>query len=264
MRIWVMSDLHLGSEPGWDVPPPDRWPPFDVLVAAGDLIPRQERGVRWLADRVTDRPVIFVAGNHESYGEDIDRDVVKARKAAIGTSVRVIQDQILVLGDVTFVGATFWTNFGLFGNAERSMALASDVMNDYAKIRKDDYRQRLRPMDTFIRNRKSREIFAEAARNAKTGKIVAITHHCPSPLGLKMGPDLTIGSEIDPIAAAYVNTGCEDLIERFDLWIYGHTHETRLFHVGRTPVVTNAKGYGVLRDGTRDNPDFDLTFTVEI
>jgi 3',5'-cyclic AMP phosphodiesterase CpdA len=259
MRIWLMSDLHLGSEPGWDLLPPPKRPAFDVLVVAGDLVSRMERGVNWLAQRVTDRPILYLAGNHEPYGQDIGVDLEKARQAAAKTkNVIVVQDEAVIVGDVTFVAATFWTNFGLFGNPERSMAVASDAMNDYAKIRKDRYRYRLRPVDTLVRNHKSRTFFAEAVKKARTEKIVAVSHHCPTPLGLKAG------TETDATSPAYVNTDCEDLIQRFDLWIYGHTHETRLFHVGSTPVITNAKGYGVLRDGTRDNPDFDPTFTVEI
>ncbi|WPO42871.1 metallophosphoesterase [Tardiphaga sp. 42S5] len=45
MRIWILSDLHLESTRGWDLPPADARPQFDVLVVAGDLITRMERGV---------------------------------------------------------------------------------------------------------------------------------------------------------------------------------------------------------------------------
>jgi 3',5'-cyclic AMP phosphodiesterase CpdA len=82
MRFWVLSDLHMDLTKGWDLPAPSERPPYDVLVVAGDLISRMERGVRWLAERVTDRPVIYVPGNHEGYGADIDRTVEKARQAA--------------------------------------------------------------------------------------------------------------------------------------------------------------------------------------
>jgi predicted phosphodiesterase len=257
MRIWVLSDLHLSAERGWDILPPHERPAFDVLVVAGDLVTRMERGVRWLADRV-DQRVLYLAGNHEPYGEDIDLDLQKARKASLGTSVTVVQDEAVVVDDVTFVAATFWTNFGLFGNPQRSMDHAAEKMNDYHKIRKDGYSRRLRPVDTLARNLKSRQFFAEAAAMAQTEKVVAITHHCPHELGLKAG------TETDPVSSAYVNTGCEHLIAKFDLWIFGHTHQTRSFTVGDTWLVTNGKGYGLLPDGTRDNPNFDPRFTVDV
>src|SRR6185437_7645741 len=41
---------------GWDLAPPVERPRFDILVVAGDLIPRAERGVRWLLERVPDNP----------------------------------------------------------------------------------------------------------------------------------------------------------------------------------------------------------------
>jgi 3',5'-cyclic AMP phosphodiesterase CpdA len=255
--LWVLSDFHIGAERGWDLPPPGKRPPFDVMVVAGDVITRQERGVRWLAERVSDRPVLYVSGNHEPYGEDILRDVDKARRAAIGTSVTVLNNETAVIGDVTFVGACFWTDFALFGNPERAMACAGEVMNDYRKIRKGNYVYRLRPEDTLALNRASRAYFAAAARNATTDKIVAISHHCPHPLGLRAG------TEEDLISAAYANSGCDDLIQMFDAWVYGHTHETKHVKVGRSILATNAKGYGFV-DGNVDNPAFDIGFTIEI
>ena len=43
--LWILSDLHLELTRGWDLPSGDARPRFDVLVVAGDLIPRMERGV---------------------------------------------------------------------------------------------------------------------------------------------------------------------------------------------------------------------------
>ena len=54
MRLWILSDLHIELTRGWDLPAGADRPDFDVLVVAGDLIPRMERGVRWLRERVTD------------------------------------------------------------------------------------------------------------------------------------------------------------------------------------------------------------------
>lgn len=72
MRLWIMSDLHLELTRGWDLPSGAARPGFDVMIVAGDLIPRAERGVRWLLDHVPDRDrhVIYVMGNHEAYGTD--------------------------------------------------------------------------------------------------------------------------------------------------------------------------------------------------
>jgi hypothetical protein len=106
VRIWILSDLHLELTRGWDLPSGAVRPGFDVLVVAGDLIPRMERGVKWLAQRVTDKPCIYLPGNHEPYGRDIDIDLEKARAAAVGTDVHVLQNDTVVIGGITFVGAT--------------------------------------------------------------------------------------------------------------------------------------------------------------
>jgi 3',5'-cyclic AMP phosphodiesterase CpdA len=92
VRIWSLSDLHLELTRGWDLPSGGDRPDFDVLVVAGDLIPRAERGVRWLLERVPDKPCIYVQGNHKPYGQDIDIDLEKAWAAAVGTQIHVLQN----------------------------------------------------------------------------------------------------------------------------------------------------------------------------
>jgi hypothetical protein len=74
--LWILSDLHLELTRGWDLPSGDARPRFHVMVIAGDLIPRMERGVKWLRRHVPDRPVIYIAGNHEGYSAS-SRTVIK-------------------------------------------------------------------------------------------------------------------------------------------------------------------------------------------
>ena len=117
MRLWLLSDLHVELTRGWDLPSGDARPQFDVMVVAGDLIPRAERGVKWLRARVPDRPVIYIIGNHEAYGVDVDRTVEKAKEAAEGSNVFVLQQEAIRLGNVTFAGATMWTDFDLLATS---------------------------------------------------------------------------------------------------------------------------------------------------
>ena len=104
LRLWILSDLHIELTQGWDLPSGAGRPDFDVMVVAGDLIPRMERGVKWLSQHVPDRPVLYIAGNHELYGADADRTVEKAQEAAAGTFVHVIQNETVRVGNVTFAG----------------------------------------------------------------------------------------------------------------------------------------------------------------
>src|SRR5258708_38957943 len=98
--LWEVSDLHLELTRGWDLPSAGARPKFDVMVVAGDLIPRMERGVAWLRERVPDRPVIYVPGNHEGYGGDVDRTVEKAKPAPEGSKGLRRQKGAIRLGNV--------------------------------------------------------------------------------------------------------------------------------------------------------------------
>lgn len=255
MKLWILSDIHLELSRGWDFPSPDGRPDFDVLVVAGDLIPGMERGVEWLRERVTDRPVIYVPGNHEFYGQDIDRTVEKALAAAKGTNVHVMQGHVLDIGDVRFVGSTLWTDFNLFGNAELAMNSAQLGMNDYRRIRKDNYGHRLRPIDTVVRHRRSLDVIVSALRDPLPRKRVVVTHHAPLRATMKRG------HEADILSAAYVSD-LRAIIDAHqpELWIFGHAHESVDLTVGRTRVTSNAKGYGFFPE----NRSFDPSLTIQI
>ena len=70
MRIQVVSDLHLEFH--------NLLPPVvedaDVLVCAGDRAPIGTGAVRYAAEEWAEaRHILYVPGNHEYYGTDIDR-----------------------------------------------------------------------------------------------------------------------------------------------------------------------------------------------
>jgi predicted phosphodiesterase len=257
--LWILGDLHLELTRGWDLPAARARPDYDMLIIAGDLITRMERGVKWLLERVTDRPVLYVGGNHEAYGTDINRTLEKARQAAAGTNVHVLENNSITIDGVTFLGAVGWTDFNLLGNQERAMRTAGDVMNDYKKIRQATYTRRLRPTDTLARHIETRAFLERELSKAKTGqRRVVVTHH-----GFHGMESVRRGHEHDLISAAYASDAA---IEGADLWIYGHTHETKTFVAGGgTRVVTNSKGYGPWHSHENwENPDFDPYLTIEI
>lgn len=264
MLLWILSDLHIELSRRWDLPPVGERPDYDVLVVAGDLIPRMERGVKWLLDRVSDRPIVLIGGNHEAYGVDLDITLAKARAAAAGTNVHILENEKLEIDCVTFFGAVGWTDFDLFGDQARCMQVAGDVLNDYKKIRVDAYRRRLRPSHTLARHMETRAFLErELSKPPKIGeRRVVVTHH-----GFHreaIGRD----HEHDLISAAYASDAA---IEGADLWVYGHTHESRDFRVGGdansggTRVVTNAKGYGPWHSHeTWENSEFNAKLVIEI
>jgi hypothetical protein len=152
-----------------------------------------ERGVRWLIERVPDKPCIYVPGNHEFYGCDIDRTVEKARAAAAGTNVHVMQDDTVTIGGITFLGATLWTDFDLFGDPDYAMATAGETMNDYRKIRMRSYELRLRPKNTLKRHMVSRDFIARELRKGGRRHVV-VTHMGPHPGAARRGFERDISS----------------------------------------------------------------------
>jgi predicted phosphodiesterase len=271
--LWILSDLHLELTRGWDLPSGVARPRFDVLVIAGDLIPRMERGVAWLRERVPDRPVIYVPGNHEGYGCDVDRTVEKAKHAAEGSKVLVLENEAVQIGDVTFAGATLWTDFNLFGDQRRAMVVAGERMNDFRKIRTARYAVRFRPPHALARHLRSRAFFEAEFRKPRSGALVAISHHAPF-----RGPRATTAanrmSDEEILDAAYrsdltslmvpVPDGGGGALQPPDLWVFGHTHERVDTMVGKTRIVSNAKGYGPLCGQPWTNPGFDPNFVIEI
>ncbi|MGY3581439.1 putative phosphodiesterase [Bradyrhizobium sp. USDA 4341] len=278
MRIWTLSDLHLELTRGWDLPAGAARPQFDLMVVAGDLVPRMERGVKWLLERVPDKPVIYIPGNHEPYGTDIDRTLEKAKLAAEDTNVHVLQDETVVIDDVTVVATTLWTDFNLFGDQRRAMAIAGERMNDYKKIRLNRYVDRFRPPHSLARHTAARAFLEAELRKPRNGPLVIVTHHAPYP-GPELspaGPDGRLSSE-QLLSAAYRSdltslmhpapaTGDRGPLRPANLWIYGHTHESDDVMIGETRIVSNAKGYGPWppQERTWDNQGFDPNFVVEV
>jgi predicted phosphodiesterase len=274
VRLWIVSDLHLELTRGWDLPSGEARPDFELLIVAGDLIPKAERGVRWLLERVTDRPVIYVMGNHEGYGCDLGRTLEKAMAAAAGTNVHVLENKTLRIGDVVFAGATLWTDFALNGDAHGAMITAGNRMNDFKKIRISNYEQRFLPHHALTRHFKSVAFLRDEMRKPRgDDRLVVVTHHAPvrqmSPEAQRPESDRALDpayrSDLTRLMVSAPDDG-RGALRPADLWLYGHTHESFDAVIGDTRVVSNAKGYGpwMPRERTWDNPDFNERFIIEI
>jgi Icc-related predicted phosphoesterase len=262
LRIWPISDLHLESSTGWDLPSLENRPAFDVLVVAGDLIPRPERGVRWLLERVRDKPVVYILGNHERYGEDADRAVDKARKAALGTAVHVLEQDFVEINGVEFAGGTLWTNYALYGTqtVEAAMSVAQSGMNDFRRIRVGDYSRKFRPLDALVRHERSIAFLRSRKRAAPEKRRIIATHHSPDWMAVANDPSL--------LAASYASN-LDGLISEIgaSLWVSGHVHETRDCFVSGTRLISNPKGYGPSQGappGSWQNRNFEPRLTVEV
>ena len=202
----------------------------DVLVAAGD-IGVGTAGLEWLQRLPCE--VVYVAGNHEYWGEDLYEFVERLNEATQRGNVHFLEKRSVRIGDVRFIGCTLWSDFkGADASIMEQMWLA---MNDFSHIYKGT--ALIRPRDLALENDRSRAWLEQELSKPFTGKRVVITHHAPLLQSWYEGNK-------EAIQYAY----CNDLGElmdryRIDLWVHGHVHDSCDYVAHGVRVVCNPRGY---------------------
>jgi hypothetical protein len=247
MKLHVISDLHAGFAP-FELPETDA----DVLVLAGDA-DTGLRGLAMAAGWARRRPVVYVAGNHEFYGESIPRHLQKLADGSAGTEVRFLENRVATLGGVRFLGCTLWTDFDLFGKRMLDAAAAQMAMNDFRSIRVDPQYRRFHPTDAMAMHAASLHWLVERLDEPCDGPTVVVTHAAPSLRSVKPA------YRTDPVTAAYASNLDALFDGRAALWIHGHTHFCCDYTVGGTRVIANQRGYP-----HEDTGGFDPAFTVQV
>ena len=215
----------------------------DLVVLAGD-VDNGAAGIDWAARTFPLQPVVYVAGNHEFYGERIP-SLLPRLQAAAGRSGNVTflenaEARLRVRGrTIRILGCTLWTDFLLHGEegAAAAMALAAGRILDHERIRGDDG-SRFLPTDARSRHAASRAWLEEALAEPFDGPTAVVTHHAPSP---RSASPRFAGDALSPSFASDL-TG---LIERTApaLWVHGHTHHPVDYRIGATRVLSNQWGY---------------------
>lgn len=259
MKIHILSDLHLEFGK-LKLPEVDA----DVTVLAGDIGVGLQ-GIEW-ALAAFDRPVIYVMGNHEFYGQRVMKELWKdAREKVKGTHVHLLENESIEIGGVRFLGTTLWTDFALFGGGHRVLAMVDALaLSDFTSIttalqpgagynlRKA---KRLTPQDTLNLHKASRAWLDQELDRPFSGKTVVVTHHAPD------WGSLAARWTYDPISPCFVSN-LTGLVERADLWIHGHTHDGFDYQMERCRVVCNPRGY--VNQMQPENPAFDVGMVVEL
>ncbi len=232
VRLHLLGDLHLEFR-AYDEPSPEA----DVVVLAGDVATGL-RGIPWARSRWPETPVVYVAGNHEYYGDAVPRLTEKLRWQAEQRGIHFLENESVEIGGVRFLGCTLWTDFLLGGDDARARAAAAQVMADYRKIRLSPEYRRVRPEDTAGWHARSRRWLEEQVRAGATAGAVVVTHHAPS---LRSVPP---EYRADPVTAAFAS-GLDELVERSGaaVWVHGHTHHCVDYAIGGTRVLANQRGY---------------------
>ncbi len=244
MKLQLLSDLHLETET-FD---PEPAPGAEWLVLAGDIdstLAGYDRFAGWPV------PVVVVAGNHEFDGQDFDAAAAALRERCTRLGFTLLERESLVLTDreglrVRVLGTTRWTDFDLFGAAQRERAgrAAAYFMRLMASTRGGQPFDAAAVRAEGLRCRAwlEAELQRAPASQGSGGwdRTLVITHMGPS---LKSA-DPRYGPQ--PGTASFCNAD-DDLIPRADLWLHGHLHcrhDYRVPRAGRAPtrVVCNARG----------------------
>ena len=257
MKLHILSDLH--NEFSTFKPPSTK---ADVVVLAGD-IHNHENGVTWAAATFR-KPVLYVAGNHEFYGNDIASLPASMKAAAAGTNVIVLDNDVAVIDGVRFLGTTLWTTFHLTTDdteeALKAMKVAELLMTDYRVV---SYKgRRLKPIDTSMYCAEAISFLTRELLRPFDGPTVVVTHHAPSPKSIH--PRFAENA-INAAFASRLDWLCDLGTRPPKLWIHGHTHDSFDYRVGDTRVVANPRGY--TRRITPDWPEnncFKAGLVVEI
>lgn len=265
VKILVLSDLHFEYSGVKSLHLPDE-DMYDLVVLAGD-IDLKCRGIKWAKDNFK-KPSIYVPGNHEFWGRNLQNEDKYMRQEASGSQVNYLNMDEIVINGIRFLGATCWTDFGAWDDVNFAMQSAEAGKNkysagcrDYAKITSVGYRK-LRAYETASMATKTKNWLKQKLSEDFDGKTIIVTHHAPIIQSLKQGV-LT-----DVLDAADVNNWEDFIIEtNANVWIHGHTHKNMDLIIGNTRVVSNASGgNGLAKDGEiyHYNSSFSNSFIIEV
>ena len=240
VKLQLLSDLHLETETFEPAPAPGA----ELLVLAGDIDATWAGYARFAHWPV---PVWVVAGNHEFDGRELNQAWPALRAHCASYGLRLLQREAALFTAasgqrIRVLGATRWSDFDLFGaaqrpRAERAAGYFLRLMNATRNGRPIDAAG-VRAEGQACRAWLETELGATA--RGRWDKTVVITHFAPS----LHSADPRYGRQ--PGTASFCNAD-DDLIPRADLWLHGHLHcrhDYRVQRAGQAPsrVVCQARG----------------------
>lgn len=214
MKIGLISDLH--NRFGNKFPPiPEE---IDILVCAGDMGEPQKIKERLLSFNI---PFIYIAGNHEFYGNnysDINRDIFNNMSGCYHNHTTYFMERKFHL-------STLWSKI----ESPMDWLLYTSKLND------------IRMIDGIVTHDKYREIVDESFKyifdNVREGDIV-VTHHSPSYLSCH---EKWRGSDLNHCFHTELYDFIMDV--KPSVWMHGHVHDSFDYMIGDTRIVCNPKGY---------------------
>lgn len=234
MKVQLLSDLHNEFYRP-ETPPEIEQTEADLIVLAGDIDIGLD-GLYWAmseAQRLAKR-VLYIVGNHEYYHQDIALIDEMRKVAAKSKAVDLLENDVVIIDGVRFLGCTLWTDYRAVGNQVMSMVEAQQSLNDHHVIRNGE--RLFLPEDALRMHQESRAWLEGVLAQPFDGATIVITHH---------GPHLLCRHPLFPmsaIATAFLSD-LSDLVKLADVWCFGHTHANLDGKVGKCRLVSNQRGY---------------------
>lgn len=260
MKVVYWSDLHCETYPSFMPFDYDEVPTADVLILAGDIgIISEPQTIITILQRVQDKfdHILLVAGNHEYwrgiYDPTLLVDMIHQFELSDKVHVFTKDARTFVLDNVTFIGATLWTDYDRNNPVTKLIAKNSMVDFVVTGIVDVDHNERpytrfLRPEDIYdIHKQELEEIYHEIDNAHSIGnQVVVMTHHAPSHRSV---PERFKG---DSLNGAFVS---ELQTYGADFWIHGHIHNSFDYvNEDGTRILANPCGY---------NQDLNLDFVLD-
>jgi len=291
MKVAIASDVHLEFGP-LNL---ENSEGADVLVLSGDICTAKDldysgamygdlpNSVR--AGRMHDffkqaskefKHVVYVMGNHEHYNYDFKYTASKIKgELAHYENIYVLDREVKVIDDVTFVGGTMWTDmnkrdpltlhhmtrmmndFRCVTNSNRQVYRTVPLYeyNEDGSLKKDEKGNMIevgtkkKAYDAMFSPEDAADEFDKFVQYLQVvtaflgedpKKYVVCTHHSPSHKSCHPR------YKHDQIMNGGYHSDLEEFImdrPNIKLWTHGHTHEDFDYMVGETRVVCNPRGY---------------------
>ena len=254
MKLQLLSDLHLETENYQPEPSPQA----EVLVLAGDIDSTWAGYDRFAGWPV---PVIVVAGNHEYDDRDVDAATAGLRDLCARLGFSFLERETLMFTAangqrVRVLGTARWSDFDLFGQAQRPRALraAEYFLRLMASTRNGQPFDAAGVRSESLLCRAWLETELQRAPQGRWDKTLVITHFGPS----LRSADPRYGQQ--PGTASFCNAD-DDLIPRADLWLHGHLHcrhDYRVDRPGRAPTRVVCQARGLVHKGEHAGLDTGL------
>lgn len=244
MLIRPVSDLHIDVH--WDNKQLYKYqlPELEtdkdtVLVIAGDLCELGDGYLywdQWLRNTCKRfRAVVMIAGNHEHYSGKFGQAIVHLKEVQkLIPNLHVLDNEMVTIDHVHFVGTTFWTNYQ---NSNPIELIKMQAFSDHMCI------EEFPPIKAVEENKKAQEFLRRTVEEIETlgrpgDKIYVVTHQSPSILS----EDPRYRDS--PISSAF-SSALEELVYDIgaDIWHHGHIHMFSDYELFGTRMLCNAKGY---------------------